>query len=58
MTSNEKNKCTNCPECGCLYSVHCRDDELGEGYRICNQCGQEWWTDIDYDNATGESDDK
>ena len=35
----ESDKCTKYPECGCLYSVHCHDDEPGKGYRICNQCG-------------------
>lgn len=35
-----------CPECGCKKSIH--DNFLGEGYRVCANCMQEWWTDIDY----------
>ena len=36
----------NCPECGCEEYEH--GDELGEGYRVCKDCCQEWWTDIQY----------
>jgi len=39
-------KTTACPECGC--SDYYNPDELGEGYRTCVECGQEWWTDIEY----------
>ncbi len=46
-----------CPECGCEEYDH--DGFLGEGFRFCATCGQEWWTDIDYSsvvakNATAE----
>ena len=37
---------TKCPECGC--DRHIRTDELGEGYRVCFNCYQEWWTNVDY----------
>lgn len=39
-------KCTKCPECGCPEYTH--EGELGEGFRICIECGQEWWTDVNY----------
>lgn len=38
--------CSSCPECGCLGYQH--QDKLGQGYRICNSCGQVWWANIDY----------
>lgn len=40
------NKCTECPECGCDDYEH--PDYLGDGYRICASCGQEWYTTINY----------
>lgn len=40
---------TECPECGC--SEYLSEDYLGEGYRRCKGCGQEYWTDIDYSEA-------
>ena len=39
-------KCKSCPECGCKDFVH--EDIVGEGYRMCIKCEQEWWVDIDY----------
>lgn len=39
-------KCTECPECGCSEYVH--PNYLGEGYRICVACKQEWYTTINY----------
>ena len=39
-------KCSVCPECGCADFTH--DDTLGEGYRVCADCQQEWWINIDY----------
>ena len=38
---------SDCPECGCKESSH-HDGQLGKGYRVCPNCGQEWWADIDY----------
>lgn len=35
-----------CPECGCKETTH--DNLLGEGSRQCEECGQEWWLDIEY----------
>jgi len=40
---------TACPECGC--SEYIFEDYLGDGYRRCKGCGQEWWTDVDYEVA-------
>ncbi len=40
--------CDNCPECGCYDTHEQVDDSLGAGYRVCKNCDQEWWTDIDY----------
>lgn len=35
-----------CPECGCktVRGIN----ELGKGFRQCDACGQDWWTDITY----------
>ena len=38
------NKTTKCPKCGCEeYSNPC-----GVDYKICLDCNQEWFSDIDY----------
>lgn len=35
-----------CPECGC---EEFRGDVMAApGCRICSECGQEWWPDVDY----------
>ncbi len=39
-------KATSCPECG--SSVFVNKNLVGDGYRECRNCGQEWWTDIAY----------
>ena len=39
-------KCVACPECGCREYDY--ENYLGSGYRVCSECQQEWWTDIDY----------
>ena len=39
--------CAWCPECGCPQTTN--NDWLGDGFRMCADCGQEWWTDITYD---------
>tara|TARA_R110000851_G_scaffold175683_1_gene322119 strand:+ start:568 stop:936 length:369 start_codon:yes stop_codon:yes gene_type:complete len=44
MTDMEK--CKDCPECGCDQFAH--KDELGEGFRVCTECRQEWYTTINY----------
>ncbi len=38
---------TACPECGSFEYVN--ENLLGEGYRECKRCHQDWWTDIDYE---------
>lgn len=35
-----------CPECGSAEFEH--EDALGVGFRVCAECSQEWWTDINY----------
>lgn len=35
-----------CPECGSAELEH--EDALGVGFRVCAECSQEWWTDINY----------
>lgn len=40
--------CNGCPECGCHDTVPRFDNFIATGYRVCVQCSQEWWTDIDY----------
>jgi len=37
-----------CPECGCPWFGNM--NICGEGHRVCCDCHQDWWTDIDYDN--------
>ena len=37
-------KTIRCPNCGCEDF----SDPLGEKYRICTDCEQEWFSDIDY----------
>jgi len=39
-------KCLECPECACVDYTH--EDELGDGFRLCIKCKQEWWTNINY----------
>ena len=41
-----KHHWTYCPECGSQDYEHV--DYLGKGSRQCKDCGQEWWTDVDY----------
>ena len=40
-------KCSSCPECGCEEFTH--KNQLGEGYRICAECGEEWYSTINYE---------
>jgi hypothetical protein len=35
-----------CPECGC--KEYTNENFIGKGYRNCTTCGQEWWTDVNY----------
>jgi hypothetical protein len=42
-----KNKSNYCPGCGCFDYVN--ENIVGEGFRECRACGQEWWTDIKYE---------
>lgn len=46
MTKSLISKCTECPECECVE--YARKNELGEGFRVCVECRQEWWVDINY----------
>jgi hypothetical protein len=39
-------KCSECPECGDDKYEH--PGMLGEGYRMCASCTQEWYTTINY----------
>jgi len=48
-----KDKCTECPECGC--DEYCHQNELGSGYRICVKCKQEWYTHINYKKYSSPS---
>jgi hypothetical protein len=40
-----------CPECDCAEYVN--ENLLGENYRECKKCGQDWWLQIKY--AIGDS---
>ena len=35
-----------CPECGCAEYVN--ENLLGENYRECRKCGQDWWLQVKY----------
>lgn len=39
-------KCTQCPECG--DKEYLNKNLVGDGYRMCRSCHQDWWIDIDY----------
>jgi len=41
-------KCNCCPECGCKEYLN--KNLVGDGYRMCRECHQDWWTDIKYDS--------
>lgn len=46
--NEEKDNCTCCPECGSKEYVN--KNLVGDGYRMCRECHQDWWTDIKYNN--------
>lgn len=46
--SGSKIKCACCPECGCKEYVN--KNLVGDGYRMCRECHQDWWIDIKYDS--------
>jgi len=46
-------KCTECPECGCSEYTH--KNELGNGYRVCIECQQEWYSTINYKKYSSPS---
>jgi hypothetical protein len=46
-------KCSSCPECN--NTEYTNKNELGEGSRVCSECKQEWWTDIDYPQHINKS---
>ena len=35
-----------CPECGC--EEYTDENQLGNGYRQCRRCHQDWWLHIKY----------
>lgn len=44
--AEHKLKGRQCPECGCTEYVN--KNLVGDGYRMCKQCHQDWWIDIAY----------
>lgn len=44
--AEHKLKGRQCPECGCTEYVN--KNLVGDGYRMCKQCHQDWWIDITY----------
>jgi hypothetical protein len=46
----EKGKAKWCPECGCVAYVN--KNLVGDGYRCCRDCGQDWWIDIEYSSIS------
>ncbi len=45
-SGNELEFARACPECDCQEYVN--ENLLGEGYRACRECGQDWWLDVKY----------
>lgn len=43
-TTKQKTIC--CPECGSVEYVNV--NLVGEGYRCCRDCQQDWWIDVEY----------
>lgn len=43
---NKPKKWKYCPECGSPEIVN--ENLVKQGFRECKDCGQEWWTDVDY----------
>lgn len=39
-------KTSHCPECGCPW--YGNKNQLGDGYRMCCDCYQDWWIGIEY----------
>lgn len=46
LPEKEKNMTDRCPECG--ESKYINDNLVGDGFRQCKNCGQDWWVDINY----------
>jgi uncharacterized Zn finger protein (UPF0148 family) len=40
---------THCPECGCPWFGN--KNLIGEGHRVCCDCFQDWWVDIEYKHS-------
>lgn len=49
IEARSDDKCFKCPECGSHEYVN--ENHLGNGYRMCRDCLQDWWTDIIYDET-------
>ena len=47
---------TKCPECKCDEVMDEMSDTLGDGYRVCSKCKQEWYTDVDYSHPLSTGD--
>lgn len=42
-------KTSHCPECGCPWFGN--KNMCGEGHRVCGDCYQDWWINIDYEKV-------
>lgn len=49
--TKEIDLCTKCPECG--STEYNGEDFYSNNSRICTDCGQEWFTDINYKEVVG-----
>ena len=49
---NSQQKTKACPECGCKEYLN--ENDLGDGYRVCKMCKQEWWAHIVYSEKPRE----
>ena len=47
-------KTDKCPECGCKEFLN--KNLVGDGYRMCKECHQDWWIDIEYTTSTHVND--
>ena len=43
---DEESITKSCPECKCIW--YGNKNHLGEGYRMCLECHQDYWINIDY----------
>ena len=48
MSFDENNLTNSCPECGCPEVIPYLTNTTALGYKVCQNCHQEWYTDVIY----------